>query len=54
MYWFVEWDEENGRKSKGFYTVEKMFEWIQEYFGNHGKMPQKLCVFKAECVCDLS
>lgn len=53
MMYFASYKTDTGeKKTVEFYTIEKYFEWLQEYWNKVGSMPKSLCVFKAECVFD--
>lgn len=53
MMYFASYKTDTGeRKIVEFYTIEKYFEWLQEYWNKVGSMPKSLCVFKAECIFD--
>jgi len=35
-----------------FRTIEDLFNWLEKCLADNGKWPNKLSVFKAECILD--
>lgn len=51
MIFFATWKVGNEDRCKRFYTVDQLFEWLQEMKANSG-WPEQLCIFKAEAIFD--
>ncbi len=52
MIYFAVYTTDAGEKIEKFWTIDKYFEWLQEFWNKFGAMPKGLCVFKADCIFD--
>lgn len=54
MVYFVTYRTDSGERIEKFNTIDQYFQWLQEFWEKNGAQPNGLCVFKADCIFDIS
>ena len=52
MFWIAEYREQGQDCCKRFATPEQLWEWLNDFVGNHMQYPRNLTVYKANCIFD--